>query len=402
MKRRDEFQICGWPLLRRHGVTERRAVQRFHVADLRPHAEVCHVVGLSSVCPFKVDMCMSKEQASDEPRKAASLGPFELPLPPVDKERFRRLQVLVQEERNHGQIELYEDQLQGCKVVGKRIFRSWTLGSAEEFATAHPDLLESPWKEVEISLVLGLNKVQGKLGVCKSFGAFRDEEGDILLFMEYISGGDLHDLASRCSTKPGPEREQKVWPVVLSLLRGVRCLHSAGVAHGDISLENALLGPDGEVRLIDFAAAEEDVWVQGIRGKPSYQAPEMHQSGCYDARAADLFACGVFAYCLACADYPWKCTRPHECSAFEFFMMHGLTAFLRKRRVRLADGSRGQPVEGLLSPELLQLMEILLNPDPARRYEVWSAESFMSFEIEPVEEAGYSANPQPPHTVRVK
>jgi len=320
----------------------------------------------------------------------------------VDKERFRRLQALVQEERNHGQIELYEDQLQGCKVVGKRIFRSWTLGSAEEFATAHPDLLESPWKEVEISLVLGLNKVQAKLGVCKSFGAFRDEEGDILLFMEYISGGDLHDLASRCSTKPGPEREQKVWPVVLSLLRGVRCLHGAGVAHGDISLENALLGPDGEVRLIDFAAAEADVWVQGIRGKPSYQAPEMHQSGCYDARAADLFACGVFAYCLACADYPWKCTRPHQCPAFEFFMMHGLTAFLRKRRVRLADGSRGQPVEGLLSPELLQLMEILLNPDPARRYEVWSANSFMSFEIEPLEEAGYSANPQPPHTVRVR
>ena len=95
-------------------------------------------------------------------------------------------------------------------------------------------------------------------------------------------------------------------------------------------------------------------------------------------------------------------------------------------------------------------MEILLNPDPARRYEVWSvhcsaalpgvvlwgcisrcgqANSFMSFEIEPLEderktitetlrlsrqgschsepvehlqEAGYSANPQPPHTVRVR
>ena len=83
---------------------------------------------------------------------------------------------------------------------------------------------------------------------------------------------------------------------------------------------------------------EADLWVQGIRGKPSYQAravqssyslraieslvslvqaPEMHQhwpwnpcsspqkktdsfaglparSGCYDARAADLFACGVW------------------------------------------------------------------------------------------------------------
>jgi len=307
----------------------------------------------------------------------------------------------VREERGRGQIELHEDQLSGCKVVGKRIFRSWMLGSPEEFESAHPDLLESPWKEVEISLQLGRTQTQASAAVCKSFGAFQDKEGDIVLFMEYIPGGDLHDLASRCSTGPGPEREEKAWPVVLSLLRGVKGLHGTGVAHGDISLENALLSPDGEVRLVDFAAAVADVRARGIRGKPSYQAPEMHQTGCYDPRAADLFACGVFAFCLACADYPWKCTRPQQCLAFEFFMTHGLAAFLKKRRVRRADGSRGQPVETVLSPKYVQLLETLLHAEPSRRYEIWTAtllESGPNFE--PVQEVGCCTTP--PQPVKVK
>ena len=41
--------------------------------------------------------------------------------------------------------------------------------------------------------------------------------------------------------------------------------------------------------------------------------------------ASDLFACGVFAYCLVVAEYPWQCTRPHS-PAFEFFATHGLQA----------------------------------------------------------------------------
>lgn len=277
------------------------------------------------------------------------------------------MQILAQQERHGGQIELYDDLQEDCKVVGKRLLRSWTLDSSEEFSEANPELLESPWKEMELSV-----KVASVKGVCKCLGAFEDAgQGDIVILMEYVPGGDLHDLVGRCPTEPGLEREAKAWPVILSLLRAVRSLHHFGVAHGDISLENALLGQDGEVRLVDFAAAVTESTVLGSRGKPSYQAPEMHQTTrAYDPRAADLFACGVFAYCLALADYPWRCTRPRQCSAFDFFMARGLSAFLAQRRVRFND-AKGPPVETVLSPKLQHLLKILLDPTPEKRYQVW-------------------------------
>lgn len=179
---------------------------------------------------------------------------LDLPLPPLDEKRFRFIEVLAQQDRRIGQIELYHDYQQNCKVVGKRMLRSWTLGSAKEFGDEHPDLLESPWKELALSLFVGSTEMKG---ICKCFGAFEDSKGDVLIVLEYICGGDIHDLARRCMTEPGPEREAKAWPVILSLLGAVQSLHHIGVAHGDISLENALLSPDGEVRLIDFAASAQ-------------------------------------------------------------------------------------------------------------------------------------------------
>ncbi|CAJ1382300.1 unnamed protein product [Effrenium voratum] len=305
-------------------------------------------------------MCVSKEQG----RKPRTLTPPVLPLPPLG-ERFRFLRLLTQE-RDNTRIELYEDLVQGCKVVGKRMLRTWTLNSPKEFADANPELLESPWQELELSLSLGGRMAQG---VCRSFGAFEDH--DIILFMEYVRGGDFHDLAKRCSTEPGSAREEQAWPLILSLLNAVRGLHDRGVAHGDISLENALLGEDAEVRLVDFAAAVMGP-AQGVRGKPSYQAPEMHQAGAgsYDAKAADLFACGVFIYALLIADYPWKSTRPGTCSAFDFYSSQGLQAFLAQRRIRF-NGCKGPPVATALSPRMTHLLSILLSPSPSKRERIW-------------------------------
>ncbi|CAK9104265.1 unnamed protein product, partial [Durusdinium trenchii] len=110
-------------------------------------------------------MCVSEERWSERRTQRAA----ELPLPPLDARRFRFVQILAQQERHGGQIELYDDLQEDCKVVGKRLLRSWTLDSSEEFSEANPELLESPWKEMELSV-----KVASVKGVCKCLGAFED------------------------------------------------------------------------------------------------------------------------------------------------------------------------------------------------------------------------------------
>ncbi|CAE8610745.1 unnamed protein product [Polarella glacialis] len=297
-----------------------------------------------------------------------------LPLPQFDPSRYEFRRVLMKDLRNGGCIELFEETGSGLLLAAKRLQKDWVLESPEAFRQANPLLLESPWQELEMCLRLGspssVDRVS-RANLCH--GAFREPNGDILLMSEYSPGGDLFDIVTRCREEPGAvEREQKIWPVIVSLLRAVQSLHELGVAHGDISLENALLGSDGEVRLIDFEAAvsENPSQTRGTRGKPSYQPPEMHTAPSFDACSGDLFACGVCAYVLAVGDYPWSGTRPGSCRGFDFFQRKGLESFLAHRRVRNLDGTKGKAVGEILSPELRQLLVLLLDPlDPVMRYE---------------------------------
>lgn len=303
-------------------------------------------------------------------------------LQPFDSNRFQFQSVLMENLRGGSRIELYLDADTGMIVACKRIPSRWLRESSQAFLSGSAEA-ENPWQELGLTQRLGspqLGLVQQ--GVIACHGAFSDVSGDAMLVMEFLSGGDLFALVGSMGP-PGPAREAKAWPLVRSLLMAVLSLHGHGVAHGDVSCENALLrGPNSQVVLIDFEFALDKNLERavGSRGKPSYQAPEMHSQLPYDARAADLFACGVTAFCLAVGNYPWASTRPGKCSAFSYLMSHGVQAFLDKKLIRLADGTRGPPVRDLLSPEYMELLSILLNPAPSRRFEVVSFEA-SSFEL---------------------
>lgn len=319
-------------------------------------------------------------QVPVEDRTAAKMGAFSLrdsswatpvehptaPLLPVwDERRYWFQSVLASTSLGGGQIELYLDLHTGAGVVAKRF-------PAEQLyqRPATPGIVWDPWREMEITQCLG-NAEQGQKvdGVCNCYGAFRDARGDALLLSEYFPGGDLFELASGLG-EPGPEREAKVWPILRSFLGAVLSLHDANVAHGDVSLENALW-PDanGGVVLIDFEAAIVGNLgaASGTRGKPAYQAPEMHTQRSYDARAADLFSCGVVAYMLAVGAYPWSSTKPGVCPSFSYAKQHGVEAFLGKKSVRLGREGQPTPVRKCMSSTLAHLVCSLLSLRPAER-----------------------------------
>lgn len=108
----------------------------------------------------------------------------------------------------------------------------------------------------------------------KSFKEFK------VLVLERAIGLDLNEFIRQY----GSIEERHVCEMIFSLLNALKCLHSLGIAHLDIKLENILCLDDTanpQVVLADFGLAAE----LGIRktgkeciGTPAFMAPEIHRN----------------------------------------------------------------------------------------------------------------------------
>lgn len=285
---------------------------------------------------------------------------------PWIKGEFTSVKRLQEAVRNHGYVEQMIETATGKNVAVKCMPTKWIRTSPEEFLSKYPKATERPWWDA--GFVRTLNDSDCPF-VCKLVGIFHGEEFSYVV-TSLATGGDLFSWCD-ISIAPGIAREKLMKPIVGQFLEGFRWLHNLGISHRDISLENLLLTEDNSapglkrVKIIDFGMADmKRLFSNEVRGKQSYQAPEMHEPAkVCDSFLSDAFAVGVVIYCMSVQDYPWISTVKNQCRLFEFIRLSGLTAFARKRNVRKGSGT----VLEAWSPALHEVIDSLLEFDPHKR-----------------------------------
>jgi len=134
-----------------------------------------------------------------------------------------------------------------------------------------------------------------------------ESHNEIFLVQELCVGGELFD---RLDEQPDYHyTEAQCANLVKQMLCSVRYLHSKGIIHRDLKLENFLFASrsaDSELKMIDFGLSKHFKFGElqhDAVGTPYTVAPEVIR-GSYDARC-DLWAIGVITYLLLSGDPPF-------------------------------------------------------------------------------------------------
>eukprot|EP00808_Paulinella_micropora_P028599 g36967.t1 len=241
----------------------------------------------------------------------------------------------------YGQVTLHRDLSSGILVARK-------YSSAKKWKSR--GLHEDPANEVRLLQKLSNTSARllhsGSSFVVRLLGSGSDEEGNVWSALQYCGGGELFALVDR-NGKLDPKQALLYFTQVAL---GVDFIHTNGISHLDLSLENCLLS-EGRALITDFGLSLEGRHFQGKRGKPSYMAPEVYAGRRYDGHLADVWSLGCLLFMML-TQAP-VCERPNCSDAMvRLLLEEGRSGFSRVFKVW------GVPVP----EEILDLLSTMICP----------------------------------------
>ncbi|KAF2396615.1 Pkinase-domain-containing protein [Trichodelitschia bisporula] len=147
------------------------------------------------------------------------------------------------------------------------------------------------------------------------------EKGKWFEVMEYAP----FDLFAIVMT--GKMSREEIGCSTLQILNGVCYLHSMGLAHRDLKLDNVVVNEHGIMKIIDFGSAvvfqypfeNEIVLASGIVGSDPYLAPEVYDLPKYDPQPTDIWSLAIIFCCMTLRRFPWKMPRVSD-NSYKLFI----------------------------------------------------------------------------------
>lgn len=270
------------------------------------------------------------------------------------------------------------------QLVAVKIFRERNPEETEE------DYIMKIKSEYSIAHSLHHPNIVETLRLCTNRGRWNH-------VMEYCTHGEIYSLVERKLFVNGIEgfysSEDRLC-FFKQLLRGVDYLHSHGIAHRDIKLENLLVDKNGRLKISDFGVAEVfsgehpglrasggqcgknmgavRLSAPGICGSLPYIAPEvLAKKRPYDPRPLDVWSCAIVYITMTFGGCPWQAAK----SEFEYYarFKRGWQDWLKEHPDGdLFEGPNGYPKCGKLfnmieGPAIRHLILRMLHPIPEKR-----------------------------------
>ncbi|KAF6168961.1 hypothetical protein GIB67_038458 [Kingdonia uniflora] len=113
---------------------------------------------------------------------------------------------------------------------------------------------------------------------------------------EYLSGNSLRAFLYKLEYKSQPL--QKLIPISLDIARRMAYIHSQGVIHRDLKLENILFDQDFHLKVTDFGIACEELLCDSLAEDPGtyrWMTPEMIKHKSY-GRKVDAYSFGLLLW----------------------------------------------------------------------------------------------------------
>jgi serine/threonine-protein kinase len=158
-------------------------------------------------------------------------------------------------------------------------------------------------------------------------------------------------------------------------------IHSHGVVHRDMKPENIMIGPDDQIKLIDFGIAANEgsrrltfAKLSNVMGTPDYISPEQVKGKRGDGRS-DIYAVGVMLYEMLTGRVPFTGNNP----------------FLIMNDRLLNSPEPPREIDPSISPELQEIIYRALERDPKNRYA--TAREF-AWDLEHQDQVGVAERPE--------